>query len=291
MIVMYRNDGLAEIVRDPSPKTLSYLSQWFTGAGAFGKGLSLLGWPVVKDDRPLLVWDKENGLRIDLLVEEKVMYSKTVFHYVKKDGGFVLAVNFKSFLSPKRILGTFKALWSQSRLLTNYQKTYDETKRLVEEIPTTTPKDKADIENILASIVWPRVVAVDYTGEFLFSALSSNYSKYKKLEILNIIQDRNRDRDWYTQSVLAWSKYKEGKLSKEALAKDYGYAAGDEYEITQPRYYEIVKQPKPVVGELKIEEIQIKNLLDLVAGVQYLRSEAKRRSLIWIAALRESIMF
>ncbi len=291
MIVMYRNDGLAEIVRDPSPKTLGYLSQWFTGEGAFGKGLSLLGWPVVKDDRPLLVWDKENGLRIDLLVEEKVMYSKTVFHYVKKDDGFVLAVNLKSLLSPKKILGTFKALWSQSRLLTNYQKTYDETKRLVEEIPTTTPKDKADIENILASIVWPRVVAVDYTGEFLFSALSSNYSKYKKLEILNIIQDRNRDRDWYTQSVLAWSKYKEGKLSKEALAKDYGYAAGDEYEITQPRYYEIVKQPKPVVGELKIEEIQIKNLLDLVAGVQYLRSEAKRRSLIWIAALRESIMF
>ncbi len=291
MIVMYRNDGLAEIVRDPSPKTLGYLSQWFTGEGAFGKGLSLLGWPVVKDDRPLLVWDKENGLRIDLLVEEKVMYSKTVFHYVKKDDGFVLAVNLKSLLSPKKILGTFKALWSQSRLLTNYQKTYDETKRLVEEIPTTTPKDKADIENILASIVWPRVVAVDYTGEFLFSALSSNYSKYKKLEILNIIQDRNRERDWYTQSVLAWSKYKEGKLSKEALAKDYGYAAGDEYEITQPRYYEIVKQPKPVVGELKIEEIQIKNLLDLVAGVQYLRSEAKRRSLIWIAALRESIMF
>lgn len=289
MIVMYRNDGLAEIVRDPSPKTLKYLTQWFTGEGAFGKGLSLLGWPVVKDNRPLLVWDKENGLRMDLAVEEKVMYSKTVFHYVKKDDDYVLAINLKSLLFPKKNLGTFKALWSQSKLLINYQKTYDNTKRLVEEIPITTPKDKEDLETTLASIVWPRVVAVDYTGEFLFSALSSNYAKDKKLELLNIIQDRNRDRDWYTQSVLAWSKYTEGKMSKEELAKDYGFAAGDEYEITQPRYYEIVKQPKPVVSELKIEEIQIKNLLDLVTGVQYLRSEAKRRSLIWIAALREVV--
>jgi len=289
MIIMYSSRGLAEIVKNPSKITRKYLDIWFTGAGAFGTGLSMLGWPITKSCKPLLIWDQDNGLRVDLSTEEEVMYSSTIFKYLPKNSDYELGIDLKKLLSLRCLVGTIKALWSQSKLLINPQTSYDMAKKMIEEIPLHTPLQKNGVENGLASIVWPRVIAVDYMGEFLFSAWNHGVTDEIKVKRLQIIQERNRNRDWATKSFLAWSEYKNMGMSKQEYVKEFGYSSRNEYELTSPRDYEILGVQKPSIGELPIENMSIKNLEDLVTGIQYLRSEAKRRNLIWMAALRELV--
>jgi len=69
----------------------------------------------------------------------------------------------------------------------------------------------------------------------------------------------------------------------------YGFAAGNDYELTSPRYYEVLHAPKPKIKDIILEEMKITNLSDLYVGTQYLRSEAKHKSIIWISALRDEI--
>lgn len=286
---MYKSSGLAEIVKDPSPITLEYLNEWFSGSGAFGKALSILGWPISSDNSPLLVWNIKDGLRMDLDVEEKVMYSKTIFHYVKKNDDYVLSVDFKKIFLPNKILGTLRAIWSQSKLLISHQRTYDLAKSYVELIPLDIPETKDEIEKIISEKMWPMIIAVDYMGEFVYSALTNNLSSIQKSELIQKLHARTSPNDWYTKSMLAWSQLHDKEMSEKEFLLNYGYASGNDYELTQPRYYELLKQPKPAVGEIKIENMKVDNLEDLYVGLQYLRSEAKRRSLVWIAALREVI--
>jgi hypothetical protein len=286
---MYTIFGLAEIVRKPSPLTKKYLDIWFTGAGAFGSGLSKLGWPVVTDSTSLLVIDNDQNLKMDLKAEYKVMYSQTIFHYKKTDRDYSLVVDKKKLLSPRHLLGTLKALWSQSKLLVNPQKTFDDAKKLAESIPITPPNTLQEIEKGLEDTVWPNLVAVDYMGEFLYAAHTSNYSDKQKLDFLTKMQNANKDRDWYTKSMLAWGKYIDKEITAQQLCKDFGFAAGDAYELTKPRYFELAKQSKPLVTSLPIKDIKVQNEEDLVIAVQYLRSETKRRSLIWISALRDQL--
>jgi hypothetical protein len=286
---MYRSSGLSEIVRDPSKITRHYLDVWFTAQGAFGKGLTLLGWPVSSHSSPLLVWDAEHGLRTDLKAEKIAMYSRTVLHYKKKNNEYVLGVDPQKVFFPRNIYGSLQALWSQSRWLIDYQRTYDQAKTWVEAMPLQPPNNQTVVEEKLAELVWPSVIAVDAMGEFLFTALTQNMTPEQKSLLLQNILQRNRQRDWSTQASLSWSNYQEGKLSSADMLKNYGLAAGDEYELTSPRYYELLQASMPVISELPIKAMKVQNLEDLVVGVQYLRSEAKHRNLIWIAALRESL--
>lgn len=285
---MYRSSDLAEIVTNPSPVTRKYLDMWFNGSGAYGIALTMLDWPIHKSNKPLLVWDKEHGLRVNVTAEEEIMYSRTLFHYVNNNGTNEVKVDLKKFSFPN-LINTMRIVWSQSKLLTNYQRTYNLAKSYVENIPPNPPNSLHEIENGLQHIVWPRVIAVDYIGEYIIATMTHNLSPEKTLDILTTIHTKVRDMDWYTKAMLAWSDYKEGKLSEQDLLTLYGYAAGDDYELTRPRYYELLKKPKPEIGSLDIKQMKINNIEDLAVGMHYLRSEAKRRSLIWIAALREHL--
>lgn len=286
---MYRSTDLAEIVTNPSPITRKYLATWFTGNGSFGIALASLGWPVAKTEEPLLVWDKENGLRVDVRVEEKIMYGRTIFHYVQKNNNYSLQIHLKK-LSVSAIVNTLRTVWAQSKLLANPQHTYELAKSYVEDIPLQVPEDLPAIEKNLKAVVWANVIVVDYIGEYILSILTNKLSPEQKLLTLSSIQKKARPLDWYTHAMLSWSEYKEGKLSEIDLVNMYGYIAGDDYEITKPRYYELLHQPKPRIENYDVKKMKVTNLKELAVGMHYLRSEVKRRSLIWIAALRESLI-
>ena len=286
---MYQSSGLAEIVRNPSIVTRKYLNIWFTGKRSFGMALKMLGWPITEDESALLVWSKQNGLQLDLKVEEKVMYSKTLLHYVKEKNGYALKINPKKLFSPKHIWYTLLAIWSQSKLLINPQKTYDLAKSFVEKIPLDIPKDKSKIEEDIKLIVWPNLIAVDYMGEFVYSALVNKLNEKEKTDLINELHKKISPRDWYTQAILAWSNLAEKKITKTDFIDKYGFAAGNDYELTSPRYYEVLHAPKPKIKDIILEEMKITNLSDLYVGTQYLRSEAKHKSIIWISALRDEI--
>mgnify|MGYP001385440134 CR=1 FL=1 len=287
---MYKCSGLAEIVRDPSPTTMKYLRLWFRGDGAFGNALAMLDWPVVKDESSLLVWSKKDGLRVDLQIEERVMYSNTLLRYLKKDNEYQLTVDYKKLLSLRNILGTVQAIWSQSKLLVNYQKSYDLAKNYVESIPIEIASDLKDVEKMLEDKVWPKVIAVDYMGEFVYSAMTHNLNAKEKSKLIQKLHNRIGPEDWYTKAILAWSKVQDGKVQVEEFVDQYGFAAGDDYELTKPRFYELLNHPKPKLKKIDIEEMKVLTLEDLYVGLQCLRSQAKRRSLIWISALRDYVV-
>lgn len=286
---MYQNSGLAEIVRNPSKITKRYLDQWFTGKGAFGTALKMLNWPITESNSPLLVF-KNGELVVDLNSEEKIMYSKTIFHYVRKGNNFVLQIDPRKLLNPACIWHTLKAIWSQSKLLINYQRTYNLAKTYTETIPSEIPKNKNDLEKKLANEVWPKVIAVDYIGEFTYSVLVNKLEERKKLEIIHKLHSKISSIDWYTKAILAWNNIQDGKISEKDFLKKYGFAANNEYELTEPRYYELLKKPKPNIEKVEIENIKVSNLEELYVGLQYLRSQAKRKSLIWISALRDAVI-
>ncbi len=286
---IYRYSDLAEIVHNPSLITRKYLDIWFTGKSSFGLALAKIGWPYAEDSHPLLKWDKIKGLKVDILVEERVMYSKTIYHYKNINGSYVLTIDFRK-ININTILSTFQAIWAQSKLLINNQQTYNRAKSYVEEIPLITSNEQEQIEKILHDIVWPNLIAVDYIGEYIVFILLNNKKPEEQTEILSRIHNRVRDIDWYTHAILAWDNYKQGKISKSELIEKYGYVAGDDYELTRPRYYELLKQDKPKITKLEIKNMEIHSLEDLAVGMHYLRSEAKRRSLIWIDALRQALI-
>lgn len=286
---MYRTTDLAEIVNNPSPVTRRYLDAWFTGSGSYGRALTMLGWPVTAADEPLLVWDEKHGLRVDTGVEERIMYGATIFSYTRSGKTHNVRVDLRK-LSPSRLFNTMKVVLSHSALLTNHQHTYDRAKRFVEDMSIHPPDKRSEIETVLADVVWPRVIAVDYIGEYILSILLHGKSDEECITMLTSIQTKARDMDWYTRAMLAWSEYQEGRLSERTLLSEYGYAAGDDYELTKPRYYERLHKPKPTIDALPVKHMQIKTLEDLAVGMHYLRSEVKRRSLVWIAALREALI-
>lgn len=286
---MYQSKGLAEIVRNPSEITRKYLDIWFTGIGSFGKALEMLDWPIAKDSSPLLVWSEKNGLQVDLKVEEKIMYSKTVLHYVDVNGEYKLSTDISKVFSPKCLWGTIQATLSQSKLLTNYQNTFNKARNYVISIPSEVPKEKKEIEAQILEIVWPNLIAVDYIGEFVFSVLTSKLNNSQKIELINKLHSRISPKDWYTKSILAWNKLQEKEIQLDTFLEEFGFASKNDYELTEPRYYEILKKPKPSIKDIEIERMTVKSVEDLYVGMQYLRSEAKRKSLVWISALRDSL--
>lgn len=286
---MYQKKGLAEIVRNPSKITRKYLDIWFTGKGSFGRALKMLGWPISEINSPLLQWKADKGLLLDLKSEQETVYSNTIYHYVKVDKDCILKIDFKKILIPGCIWGTIKSIWSQSKLLINFQKTYNLAKKYVESIPLEIPKNKEEIEDKLLKDVWPKVIAVDYIGEFIYSVMVNKLDNNQKIELISKLQAKISSRDWYTKAILSWNALQEGRISKNNFLAEYGFAADDDYELTRPRYYEILKSPKPVIKKIKIEEMKITKIEDLYVGMQYLRSEAKRKCLVWISALRDTI--
>lgn len=286
---MYRRTDLAEIVSHPSPITRKYLDVWFTSEGAFGLALKKLGWPYAKNPQPLLIWDEKNGLQVDVSVEEYIFYERTIFSYKTRGTSVIATINFKKISIP-RLIGTLKAVFSQSKLLVNYQKTYNLAKSYIEEIPTITTRELKSIEQTLNTVVWPNLIAVDYIGEYILSILTEKKTPEQVIEILNSIQAKAINTDWYTHAILAWDTYKQGKMSEAELLQLYGYAAGDDYELTRPRYYELLHQKKPTQAQIQINDMNIVSLEDLAVGMHYLRSEAKRKSLIWIDALRQALI-
>lgn len=286
---MYSQTGLAEIVRDPSPITLHYFNRWFSGAGSYGMAFERLGWPVNKVDIPLLTWSQEKGLLFDLQAEETVLYQKTILGYSKNGQEHSLTVDWRKVLSLSRWLGTLRSLWSQTTLLVNCQHTYDWTRHIVASMPINPSSDLPAIESTLLTKVWPSVIMVDYIGEFVFATLTHTLSQQEKLSLLGRVRIRTRTIDWYTQSMLAWSDYQDNNISKTKLLREYGYCAADPYELTSPRYYELLESKKPRLNIPALSTMKVNALEDLYVGLQYLRSEAKRRSLIWVDALRGQV--
>lgn len=285
---MYQKSGLAEIVTQPSEITFKYLKIWFRSNGSFGKGLDLLKVPYKKNDSSLLkIVDGE--LVTDLDIEEEVLYSNTILGYKKDNGQYVLQIDKGKLISPLKIFGTLKFVWSQSKFLFNYQNTYDLARKIVDEIPLKIPKDKVAIEENLSDQVWPRIIAVDFLGEFVFHSLFDNKKEEEKAKLLSALHKKISPDDWYTKAILAWEDYKDKKMDKKVFIEKYSIAAGNDYELNRPRFFEIAKAKKPSAPDIKLKEMKIKSLEELYVGLQYLRSESKHKSLFWISALRDKL--
>lgn len=285
---MYQKSGLAEIVAEPSAVTFDYLQKWFRANSSFGKGLDLLKIPHKKIDSSLLkIVDGE--LVTDLKVEQEILYSNTILGYKNDKDQYILKIDKTKLLSLLKILGTARLVWAQSKFLFNYQNTYDLARTLVEEISLKIPEGKSAIEKSLSNQVWPRVIAVDYLGEFVYHSLFDNKKEEEKAKLLSSLQKRISPDDWYTKAILAWENYKEKKIDAKEFLEKYSIAAGNDYELTRPRFFELAKAKKPPIPDIKLKEMKVKSLEDLYVGLQYLRSESKHKSLFWISSLRDSL--
>lgn len=293
----YYSGGLAEIVSRPSELTYSYLKKWFTGKKSIGKAMKLLDLPFENIDLPIL--EIINGeLMVNLYNEEQTLYLKTIFVYKKQntsDDIPQLKISLKKTVNLKCLHNSLRILLVQSKWIANPNKSLNFAKELFKKMPEILPIDK-DPEIIIIDELLPPLIAIGIMTEFFQQLLYKEYPK--EIQTLqNYIAKKISFDDWFFRSLSDQVKVKNNKLSFENYIKLYGIRADKDYELTSPRWYEI-----PGIIKKRIENfnsgqdqknfiLNIKNtsLADIVASFQIIRSEAKRKTLIFIDLLRKSI--
>lgn len=293
----YYSGGLAEIVSQPSELTYSYLKKWFTGKKSIGKAMKLLDLPFEDIDLPIL--EIINGeLMVNLYNEERTLYLKTIFVYKKQntsDDVPQLKISLKKTVNLKCLYNSLRILLVQSKWIANPNKSLNFAKELFKKMPETLPIEK-DPEIIIMDELLPSLIAIGIMTEFFQQLLYKEYPKEIQ-NLQNYIAKKISFDDWFFRSLSDQAKVKNNKLSLENYIKLYGIRADKDYELMSPRWYEI-----PGIIKKRIENfnsdpnqknfiLNIKNisLADIVASFQIIRSEAKRKTLIFIDLLRKSI--
>src|SRR3989338_2422907 len=112
--VRLRSGGLSEIVPEPSPITYSFLSRWLTGSESVGRAMRLLKLPYQPFSETLVV--RHNGkLYMDIIAEEKTLYSRTIFTYNGRRSKSApdLVVSWRKLMNPAYWLQTLQLLNTQ----------------------------------------------------------------------------------------------------------------------------------------------------------------------------------
>lgn len=295
----YYSGGLAEIVSQPSELTYSFLRKWFTGRESIGKAMNILGLPFENVDLSILVI-VNNELVVNLSNEEQTLYQKTIFSYKKQKKNSDLPqlnISLKKVTNPKYLFNSFKILLAQSKWIASPGKALNFANKLLETMPVTLSAGK-DPETVIKNELLPQLIAIGVMAEFFQHLLYREYPK----EIQSFQEDiakKISSEDWFFCSLSDQMKVKNGEMPFEKYIKLYGIRADKDYELTLPRWYET-----PEIIKKRIENFHTNNpkenfdqninigkrpLINEVASFQILRSEAKRKVLIFIDLLRKSI--
>ncbi len=297
----YFSGGLAELLVQPTPLTFSFLKEWFTGAGSVGRAMEALGMPYEKVSEPFLEL-VAGELLVNLAVEEKTLYANTVFTYKKQTDTHELpnlSVSLGKIINPICLVNSLKILLVQSHWIAKPDASVVSAKKLVDTIPNSISDTSMQaVEDVLQKQVWPNVIAVGFLSEF-YHHLVVREAKDGASQITLYMSNHIAEKDWFFQSIADQAKVKSGELAFSDFIKSYGLRADKDYELTSPRWYEIPdilsERIKNFTEMKKISNDQItinKKLLPLVQSaieLQILRSEAKRKALVYIDALRKIV--
>lgn len=260
--------------------------------------MRLIGLPFNKVEQPILTL--VNGeLLVDLSIEEKTLYKNTLFTYKKTHGLHdipKLVVDKRKLLSPICIKNTVRLLFMQSRWIAHPQKIIDRAASFVEKIPSIPEETFEKIDQILATSVWPYTLAIGVFSEFFNQIIEQE----KDMSLQSYISNELAQKDWFFRSIKDQEKVKQNEISFSDYIQHYGIRADKDYELTSPRWHEIPTDIKKRIAETKDVKIpspsqikpaeRLKSVIHTTIALQLLRSEAKRKTLIHIDALRKIIL-
>ncbi len=268
--------------------------------------MSLLGLPYEKTDAPLVTL--VNGeLLVDLLAEEKTLYSSTLFAYTPQQNIHSLPslrIKYSKILSPRCLVNTIKIVLYQSELIASPQKAVERAKEFIQLMPERLSEQSLqEVDVHLSDTIWPSVIAVGALCEFYSRLIEQELTKSGQLhEVLGYIGSQVALNDWFFTSLSHQSKVREGKMTFDEYLEHYGIRARKDYEIACPRWYEERDElhkhmfkniaPPPEIsspGTLNVAK-KVDDYVQAVIRLQILRSEARRRALLGIDALRKHIV-
>lgn len=300
----YYNGGFAEIVSNPSNITYLYLKEWFNGKSSLGKAMKILGLPYQEIDLPILELI-EGELVVNLQNEERTLYANSLFKYAKQnnlDDTPKLIVDPFKLLNPLSWISTLFILIRQSIWISSPKKVVNFAKELVKNIPEVTEKDRANVDQILKNDIWPQLIALGFLSEF-FNQLIKQDSGMKFSSIHVYISRKQAVNDWFFLSISEQITVKDKRLSFENYIEKFGKRADRDYELSDPRWYEIKDiirtRIHAISGNFNIQPTDenfyqglnknLKSYIDALIALQTLRSEAKRKALLGIDILRKRI--
>lgn len=287
--------GLAELVHNPSPITFTYLSRWLTGSESVGRALELLELPYRAVGLPLLV-QYDGQVYVDLEAEESTVFADTLLRYrypARHDLAPGIRFAWSKLVSFRAWRNTFQLIKKQSLWVAFPDTTVHLARSLVEDIPT--PKrnsSEKELDRIIRKEVLPRVIALGYLTEpFQRLPLSEKSQRYITAQIAK--------QDWLYRSIADQYAVKSEQLSFEAYMREYGLRADQDYELSDPRWYEIPNiirkriaaavQPKRIPNAVPLPGATEINQAKAVIELLRLRSEARRRALPFFDLLRKQI--
>lgn len=298
----YYAGGLAEFTSNPTPLTYSFFIYWFTGRESLGKAMALLQLPYQNITLPILeMVDLE--LVVNLQSEEKTLYEKTIFHYKEQQSLHhvpTLTVSFPKLFSLINVINTIKITSVQTQWLVNPNTLIKKANSFLSEIPDgISDQSILSLDTKLKDVVWPRVIAIGLLNEFISQALQQDINKTP--EINNYIAEKIAKHDWFFLSLNDQAKIKNREMSFDEYLKLYGARADNDYELSSPRWHEIPDLLKKRIKDSQIKNIQtntvlpriserLRQLVEASIKLHILRSEAKRKTLVFIDALRQTIL-
>jgi phosphohistidine swiveling domain-containing protein len=297
----YYTGGFAEIVSAPSILTYSFFAQWFTGKTALGKAMDLLGLPYEQVEKSVLEIS-DGDLVVNLKTEEQTLYAKTVFSYKAQKHIHdmpILSVNPKKLLKPGYVIRTSSIAYKQGQWLAHPESTTEFIKQKVTSIPD--PEVTNDLEtydSTLQEKVWPVVIAAGTLSEFFTQVIAKEYAAH---HIQHYVSGKVAERDWFFRSLADMQLVKRKTVSFTEYLTRYGLRSDKDYELTAPRWHEIPEvikkrissfDPAPAPEQTFDLPAKVNTDKRITAAIelQIIRSEAKKKALLHIDALRRTVL-
>ncbi len=298
----YYSGGLAELNTSPSELTFKYFEKWFSGAGSLGKAMGILGLPVQKKSISNLVLI-DHILFVDLKKEEELFFKNTIFKYQPLPSAHdrpTLGISWVKIINPFIIFNTIKILITQSIWIAFPEKILMKMQKLIGGIEEHDVLDSSEeIDSILCDEIWPAVIAIGMLSEFYSTYLERELNKESN-EVNEFISYEVAKRDWFLSSLTDQDRVRTRKISFEEYFKRYGMRSDKDYELTEPRWHELKDQIKKRITEstklseksVMVPEVnkKIRKMIDVSIEFQILRSEAKRKILIYFDVLRQQLI-
>ncbi len=288
----YYSGGLAEFVTEPTILTYSFFSNWFTGNKSLGMAMKLLDLPFNETQTAILeMMDKD--CFVNLKEEESTLYQNTVFRFAPQDNPHTqprLELSLSKAVIPNNIFNTLRILLAQSAWIGFQDNTLKKAQNFVDEIPAIrNDMSLPQIDKMIAENVFPNVLAVGMLAEFYALTLNNSKSHTK-------INSYIRDKDWFYKSIFDQTLVRSGKMNFEDFIRKYGTRADKDYELSAPRWHETPSHLKANIAKLNNfsipvsdEEFKLNKMEMGVASLQILRSESKRKALVWVDVLRKEL--
>ncbi len=298
---LYYSGGLAELNPHPTPLTYSFFRNWFTGENSLGRAMNLLHLPYEKTSQPLLVLHG-NEMVVNLQSEEDTLYYHSLFSYAPRSDINLepqLRLNYRKLFDPQNYATTLQLLAVQTSWLVNPEKIVSYARNRVAEISESPGSvSLAEIDNHLSQIVWPAAILVGALAQYFHRVIDS--SSQNSHYIWSYTSAQVAKHDWFFNSLMEQKQVQAGTVSFANYLSKYGLRSDNDYELSSPRWWEHPQDLKKKVFEAHFPTlgapatINLKNkkppLVNSLIELQILRSEARRKALIYINTLRQAII-